>query len=69
MDAELKDKSESRKLDPIDGSDAQGVGEHDEDLAENAHLLNNMLQSLEASEGTAGPASNMLNEMSRSGPL
>jgi hypothetical protein len=64
MDAELKGKSESRTLDPIDGSDAEGAGELDEDLAENAHLLNNLVQSLEASEGTAGPVSNMLNGMS-----
>lgn len=66
MDAELKGKSESRKLDTIDGSDAQGAGDHDEELAEDAHLLNNLLQSLEASDGTAGPVSNMMKDMSRS---
>eukprot|EP00980_Cylindrotheca_fusiformis_P000619 scaffold154_cov129-Cylindrotheca_fusiformis.AAC.36 len=69
MDAELKGKSESRELDPINGPDGESVGDDEEGFVKNAHLLNNLLQSIEASEGTAGPAVNMLNEMNTSGDL
>ena len=58
MDAELKGKSESRKLDNIANAKTEN-----EELAEDAHVLKNILQSLEASAGTPGPVNNMLKEM------
>ncbi|KAL3945127.1 MAG: hypothetical protein SGBAC_000795 [Bacillariaceae sp.] len=75
MDAELKGKSNSRALDPISGVNIEGVQDNDDDddddndndddsLAEKAHVLNNLLQSLDASDGKAGPVSNMIQEMS-----
>ncbi|CAJ1942740.1 unnamed protein product [Cylindrotheca closterium] len=65
MDAELKGKSNSRALDPISGLDIEGVQDGDDDeLTEKAHVLNNLLQSLDASDGKAGPVSNMIQEMS-----
>lgn len=64
MDAELKGKSNSRSLDPISGLNIEGIQDEDEDeLAEKAHVLNNLLESLDASDGKAGPVSNMLSEM------
>ena len=67
MDAELKEKTPtSRKLDggeAIGGSNTGG-DDYDDDVAEGAHVLSNLLQSLEASSGTPGPVGNMLKEMS-----
>jgi hypothetical protein len=60
MDSELKNKTQSRNLDTLD---EEGKNTGDEEIAESAHVLDNLLQSLEASAGTAGPVPNMLNEM------
>jgi hypothetical protein len=57
MDSELKNKTQSRNLDTLD---EEGKNTGDEEIAESAHVLDNLLQSLEAS---AGPVPNMLNEM------
>lgn len=62
MDAELKGKLESRAPDDSNFGD---IGDNEE-VAENAHVLDNLLQSLEASEGKSGPVSNMLKEMNKS---
>ena len=62
MDAELQEKaSTSRKLDGGEAIDTDNVD--DGDVAEGAHVLSNLLQSLEASSGTPGPVGNMLKEM------
>jgi hypothetical protein len=66
MDAELEGKSDSRNLDMVDGSTFGGDYEN-RNVAENAHVLKNLLQSLEASAGTSGPVSNILKEMDQSG--
>jgi hypothetical protein len=60
MDSELKNKTQSRNLDTLD---EEGENTGDEEIAESAHVLDNLLQSLEASAGTAGPVPNMLKEM------
>ncbi len=70
MDRELQQKSTSRDFDGIgDGEEgdrrnnSHALRENDRDLAENAHVLSNILQSLEASAGEAGPVPNMLKGM------
>lgn len=67
MDKELKGKTKSRNLDRVDEDGGPGM-EDNEGLAENAHVLNNLLQSLEASGGTSGPVPNMLKEMGTEPP-
>ena len=55
MDDELQGKSaQSRTLDSVTDT------HESRQLAENAHVLHNLLQSLEASAGTPGPVSTML---------
>jgi hypothetical protein len=61
MDDELKGKTKSRNLDTLD--EQEGNDNDNEEIAENVHVLNNLLQSLEAGEGTSGPVANMLKEM------
>ena len=66
MDAELKEKTSSRKLDGGEsmlGENNTGGDGDDDDVAEGAHVLSNLLQSLEASSGDPGPVRNMLQEM------
>lgn len=58
MDTELEEKTKSRSLDAPDG-----VGQITKEVSEDAHVLNNLLQSLDASAGEAGPVTNMLKEM------
>jgi hypothetical protein len=60
MDAELQGKTASRTLDKAEGTDDDN---DNEEVAEGAHVLSNLLQSLEAGAGTPGPANNMLKEM------
>lgn len=69
MDRELEEKSKSRDLDTIEdgeeGDDNDNVylqGDNRE-VAENAHVLRNLVKSLEASAGEAGPVPNMLKGM------
>lgn len=73
MDAELKGKSNSRTLDRIADLDIKGVrtndnidndDDDDDELVEKAHVLHNLLQSMDASDGKAGPVHNMIQEMS-----
>jgi hypothetical protein len=61
MDDELKGKTKSRNFDTMD--EQEGNDNNNEEMAENVHVLNNLLQSLEASGGTSGPVPNMLKEM------
>ena len=58
MDDELKGKTKERNFDTVDGV-PDGTANFEE-VAESAHVLNNLLQSLEASAGTSGPVPNML---------
>lgn len=67
MDKELQEKCSSRELDGIlvpgietETSHIQGANR---EVAENVHVLSNLLQSLEASAGESGPVPNMLKGM------
>ena len=67
MDMELQEKCTSRAFDGILESDIESEASHipgaSGDVAENVHVLSNLLQSLEASAGEAGPVPNMLKGM------
>lgn len=69
MDVELEARTESRRLNSNmgatdDETDSEGEGgEISGALAEDAHVLNSLLQSLEASAGDSGPVLNMIREM------
>ena len=64
MDEELKTAANtSRQLDGTDDDDyGIGIGD-DSKVAEDAHVLTNLLQSLDASGGGPGPVQNILKEM------
>ena len=62
MDDELRGLAESRRLDAVPGVPVGSHPEYD-GVAEGAHVLSNLLQSLEAGSGTPGPVPNMLREM------
>lgn len=62
MDEELRGSAQSRRLDTVPGVPS-GSHAEDGDVAEGAHVLSNLLQSLEAGSGTPGPVANMLQEM------
>ena len=68
MDLELKSKSPSRGLDYFvesseDDEDGFRSNDVDDEVLEGAHVLHNVLRSLEASAGAPGPTANLLNEM------
>ena len=63
MDNELKGKTKTREFDSVANDVAENENSEDEEVTEGAHVLNNLLQSLEASAGASGPMSNMLKEM------
>lgn len=64
MDLELEAKTKSREFDSIRGNDNVEIGSKEsKEVAENAHVLNNLLKSLDASAGDAGPVRNILKEM------
>ena len=62
MDEELKHAASgaSRTVDSVDGEAFE-----DEELAEDAHLLSNLVESVSASAGGPGPVRNILQEMGR----
>jgi hypothetical protein len=73
MDAELEQRSKSRVLDGIQeaggtGGDSSTEATLHREVAEDAHVLSNLLQSLEASAGEAGPVPNMLKGMGSKTP-
>ena len=59
MDFELRQTTQSRELDTVEG--IQSIGNRR--ISEDAHILSNLLQSLEASAGEAGPVPNLLKGM------
>jgi hypothetical protein len=62
MDTELKGKTTARTFDTgedVEQNDLEG----NEEVAEGAHVLTNLLESIEASAGTPGPVPNMLKQM------
>lgn len=68
MDMELEQKSKSRDLSEVTKSEISGENyvpgqRQSREVAENAHVLSNLLQSLEASSGESGPVPNMLKGM------
>ena len=62
MDTELKGKTTARTLDTGEGVEQNDLGGNEE-VAEGAHVLTNLLESLDASAGTPGPVPNMLKQM------
>ena len=69
MDLELEAKTKSREFDSIRGDDNVEIGSKEsKEVAENAHVLNNLLKSLDASAGDAGPVRNILKEMGMETP-
>lgn len=71
MDNELRARTESRRI-PKSALDASDDDINDEQvdgleglIDEDAHILNNLLQSIDASRGEAGPVVNILKEMER----
>ena len=67
MDIELQAKCASREFDGILESGIESEISHipgaSRNVAEDVHVLSNLLQSLEASAGEAGPVQNMLKGM------
>jgi SGT1 protein len=62
MDAELREStSTSRAWDTVTSSNL------DDDIAQNAHILSNLLKSIDASGGGPGPMRNILKEMDDTG--
>ena len=58
MDEELKEKATSRNFDPCcreSLANSSGYELDDKETAESAHILYNVVQSLEASAGSPGP--------------
>ena len=72
MDEELKGTTKSRRLDTLDDMPEGVENENDlnaeDEVTEDVHVLNNLLQSLEASAGKAGPVPNMMKEMGAEPP-
>lgn len=69
MDLELEAKTKSREFDSIRGDDSMEIGSKEsKEVAENSHVLNNLLKSLDASAGDAGPVRNILKEMGMETP-
>ena len=64
---ELQEKCTSRELDGIletgIENETSQIDGSSREVAENVHVLSNLLQSLEASAGEAGPVPNMLKGM------
>jgi len=58
MDAELSSTAASRGM---DASEQEGIS--DSAVAEDARILSNLMQSLNASEGAPGPVATMMKEM------
>ena len=72
MDAELELASKSREYDgAAEAGDTTSIpkSQQHRQIAENAHVLDNLLQSLEASAGDTGPVPNMLKGMGSSEAL
>jgi hypothetical protein len=67
MDTELKGKTTARRLDTDEDVEDNDLGDNKE-VAEGAHVLTNLLESLEASAGTPGPVPNMLKQMGAANP-
>jgi len=63
MDTELQQKTQSRELDRVEDVPIDETGESHRQISEDVHVLSNLLQSLEASAGEAGPVPNLLKGM------
>ena len=61
MDFELRQTTQSREFDTVEGIQMDSTG--DRRISEDAHVLSNLLQSLDASAGEAGPVPNLLKGM------
>jgi len=74
MDKELEERTESKRIPAtnLDTSEINAKNEHDRrevkgSIDTDAHILNNLLESLDASGGGSGPVVNILKEMGNSG--
>ena len=69
MDQELEARTESRRI-PSTATATKSNHDRDgvrESVAADAHILDNLLESLDASGGGSGPVVNILKEMEGSG--
>lgn len=70
MDQELEARTESRRIPSTTTTTTKSNHDRDgvqESVAADAHILNNLLESLDASGGGSGPVVNILKEMEGSG--
>ncbi len=71
MDKELEMRTESRKIRTIETLDSNETHENDNEtkvsIDTDAHILTNLLESIDASGGGSGPVINILKEMEDDG--
>ena len=63
MDKELEARTESRKIPPSNIESLEINSQNKDSVDADAHVLNNLLESLDASGGGSGPVINILKEM------
>lgn len=67
MDDELEARTESRRIPGTHNAYNRCDKEVNGSVDEDAHILNNLIQSLDASGGESGPVVNILKEMEKAG--
>lgn len=67
MDKELEARTESRKIPSTNIENLEINAQNKDSIDADAHILNNLLESLDASGGGSGPVVNILKEMGGSG--
>ena len=67
MDKELEARTESRKIPSTNIENLEVNAQNKDSIDADAHILNNLLESLDASGGGSGPVVNILKEMGGSG--
>lgn len=67
MDKELEARTESRKIPSTNVESLEINSQNKDSIDADAHILNNLLESLDASGGGSGPVVNILKEMGGSG--
>lgn len=63
MDKELEARTESRKIPSTNIGNLEIDAQNKDSIDADAHILNNLLESLDASGGGSGPVVNILKEM------
>jgi hypothetical protein len=67
MDNELEGRTESRRIPGTHNAHNEESKVVNGSVDEDAHILNNLIQSLDASGGESGPVVNILKEMEKTG--